>query len=166
MILRMGLLAAALIVRTERVPFLVRHDARETERGQDHHALGHPRDPMQQDRDRGRGRGDSGSDGESLGPLFRPPLGEPAEQTVSPVGQFDVPEFRQPLRPLIDDRPQPLERNLPMQRQFGRVRGGVGEAARIDLFDQQQVERPREVLRQPQRLGAVAAVAPNQLRKR
>ena len=71
-ILRVGLLAAPVVVGPERIPFGVRHGVRQAERRQHDLAFGHPRDPVKQGRDGRRGSGNAGGDREPRRRLARP----------------------------------------------------------------------------------------------
>ena len=102
--LRMGLLAAAVLVRPKRVPFLLGQDVRKPQARQDDHAFGHPRDARDQRRDGRRGGRDAGRDREAGRRLVLPALGQRAQQPVAPLGEVDRAPLGQQLRPALVDQ--------------------------------------------------------------
>ena len=56
----------------------------------------------------------------------------------------------------VEDQLQLIERFLPVVGKIGQRLAEAGEPRRRDLLDQQLIERPGEILGQPQRLGGVA----------
>ena len=154
MILRVGFLGAARLIRAKRVPFLVGHGADQAQRRKHHHSAGHPRDPGEQCGDGGGGRGDPCGDRETRWRPGLPALGGGMEQAVAALGKVDASDVGERDRPLIDDRAQPIERDLPMGGQFRRIDDRVGEPRRINLLDHQSIERSAEIGGEPHRFGS------------
>ena len=130
--------------------------------GQHDHAFGHVRDAPQQRGDRRRGGGDPGRDREAVRRRALPPLGHRPQQAVAPLGKVDPPIGGEDRRPAIEDRAQPVERQLPVARQLGCIGGRFGQPRRRDFLDQQRIERPRQVGGKAHRLGRAGPVARDQ----
>src|SRR4051794_32154289 len=116
MILWMRRLASPLVVWPERVPFLVGKHIGQPQARQNHHALGHPRDPSRERRDRWRGGGDAGGDGKARRRVALPPLRKPPEKSIAPLREVDPAALRQQLRPRLVNQPELRQRRFPMSR--------------------------------------------------
>ncbi len=121
----MGGFAAAILIRAKRVPFLVRHQVREAQSGQDHEAFRHPRDPPEQRSDRGSGRGDPRRDGKSRRRTGFPALSNPPQQAVATLGEVDRAALGEDSWPFLVDQLQLLERNLPMPGELVGLRDRI-----------------------------------------
>ena len=132
MILRVALVTprgsvGPILVRAERVPFLVAHHIGQRQRRQHDRAAFHPRDSAQQGGDGRRGGGDAGGDGEAGGRLAGPAGRRRAEQAIATVGQVDCPAPRELGRPRGDNGLQPVERFLPVS---GEILGFQSRSSR------------------------------------
>ena len=165
--LRVGLLAAALLVGPERVPFLVRK-----------HALARPAPggpPCRRaSARRGEARPATAGAAVVMPAATVKPVGRSlaqrsamrAKQPVAAVGQVDRAKLGERARPMVDDRPQPIERHLPVRGEIGRVRGRSASARGSTSSTSSASSVRRKVLREPKRLGAAAVLAPNDVGQR
>jgi hypothetical protein len=131
------------LVRAERVPLALGH--LQIERGDDDTALFEAGDHLKQI---GNGRGsrrDSGRDDEAARRPLAPALRHGAEQAVAPLSQIDAAALGEQRRPGFEDHEEPIERCLPMQLQVGQFGRERAQALRVDLLDQQLIERAGEV---------------------
>ena len=160
MILRVGLLDPPLLVGPERVPF--RHREARLARlsaGKHDHAAGHSRDAAKQGRDRRRGGGDARRDGEAaragrLPSVRRCGAASALRRSVRSIAPSSARRCGQRsmiARSRSSDTCQCAARS-------GASAAASCERARFDLLDQQRIEGPGKVLREPKRLGAAEAI--------
>ena len=140
----MRLVASAVLVGPERIPFLLAHHAQGTERRQDYRTAGHSRHPGEERGDRGSTCRDAGCDGESFWGGFGPADCRCSQEPVAAVCQVDPAEHRQLAGPHVDDRPEPIQGDLPVAGQF-RIIHRIGERRGRHLFHQHGVKCPTEV---------------------
>ncbi len=155
--LRMGLDRAAAqarglvrLVRAERIPFVRRHV--EVEAGKDDQPVVEAGDDPKQPGDGGRRAGDSGGGDEARRRRLAPAFGDGGEQAVAAVGEVDPAALGEQPGPLVEYYTQSIERFLPVEREVGQVGGEAAQAGGLDLLDEQLVERPGEILGEPERL--------------
>ena len=153
MILGMAFLGTPVLIRAERVPFLVVHDLRQRERGKHDCSVRHSRHAAQQRGDRRRGGGDPRGDGEPRRRRARPTLGGGAQQKVAPISEVDHAASRKLGGPGTDDRLQPVERHLPMSGEFWRFGCRLGQLRRRHFLDSQRIERPCQIGGKAHRFG-------------
>ena len=88
----------------------------------------------------------------------RPPApGDRVQEQISPPGEIDAAAFLQQRRPVGEDHAELVERLLPVERKLRQLRREARKTRRIDLLDQQLIERARQVRGEAQRFGGVAA---------
>ena len=105
-------------VGTERVPFCIGHGARQAERGENDRPARHLRHSGKQCGDCGRSSGDPGGDRKAFRRRIDPTLSGRAQQGIAAGGQIDPPLGGERCRPLVEDRAEAVERQLPMRREL------------------------------------------------
>src|SRR5205085_1213342 len=107
--------------------------------------------------DGGRGRRDSGGDSESRWGLFLPAFGELVQQPVASLRKVDEAQVVEDRGPIVVDQLKLCERLFPVQGEIAASSDRLGETARLDLLDQQRIERPCEVGGETKAFGATLA---------
>ncbi len=142
------------IMRSERIPFGLRHSAIEI--GENDHALRHEGERSQQPAYRWRGVGYARCDDERRIAALRPARADAVEQPVAMVGEVERAARGKFARPLFGKDAEQVERLAPVTRQFvAHFIGQRGQSRRFDALELHLVERPGERLSQCQGLGSV-----------
>ncbi len=108
-------------------------------------------DPLEQRSHSRRGGGDAGRHGEAARRQALPALLHRLQQPVAPFREVDPLLVGKDGRPSVEDRAEPVERNLPMSRDVAGVVGGAAQLVGVDSLDQQRIERARKVSGEPKR---------------
>ncbi len=143
-------------VRPERLPLVLVHRDRKI-RHHDHPART-VRHAAQQPRHRGRAVGNPRRADEPRRRRSVPAFRQPPKQPRAPVREIDPTDPREFPRPAIEHDLEQRQRAFPMRR-HRLVELDLPQPDRRDILDQQLVERPREIAREPHRFRRIDRLA-------
>ena len=119
--------------------------------GQNDHAFGHPRNARDERRNRRRRGGDAGGDGKPRRRLALPALGEPRGAAGCAARQGRSRPARRELPANVSKISSSFSSDFSQCGARSLALGDrIAQLARLDLLDQQRIQRPRKVGREPQ----------------